>query len=330
MAILPRLCAVAAILGLTLPAAGSEPFVYQGMCEASAAAALSAKRFIVASDESNTLLLYERENAKPLGKLELESFLKAKKSDLEGSATVGQRIYWISSHSLSKKGEVKPERYRFFAINTSQLPLRTDGQPYTRLLEDLLDTPLAQKYGLKEAAGKKPEDDGGLNIEGLTATPDNTLLIGFRNPLPHGRALLVPLLNPAELIYAKPEKTDIKPEKADAKPEEADAKRVVASFGEAIELELNGLGIRSIEPAGDGYLIVAGPAGDKGSFALYRWSGKSGELPRKLAVEGLEGLSPEALFAIPGSKNKFVLLSDDGGNCNPAAMTFRSITVKLP
>ncbi|NVD98571.1 DUF3616 domain-containing protein [Massilia sp. BJB1822] len=309
MAILPRLCAAAAVPCLALPAAGSEPFVYQGMCEASAAAALSAKRFIVASDESNTLLLYERENAQPLGKLELESFLKAKKSDLEGSATIGQRIYWISSHSLSKKGELKPERHRFFAIDTSQQPLRPEGQPYTRLLDDLLKTPLAQKYGLKEASGKKPEEEGGLNIEGLTATPEHSLLIGFRNPLPRGRALLVPLLNPAELI--------------------ADAKHAVARFGEAIELELNGLGIRSIEPAGTGYLIVAGPSGDKGGFALYRWSGKSGELPRKLAVEGLEGLSPEAVFAIPNS-NKFVLLSDDGGNCNPAAMSFRSVTVKLP
>ncbi|MBB3118894.1 DUF3616 domain-containing protein [Pseudoduganella violacea] len=316
MAILPRLCAAASVLGLALPAAGSEPFVYQGMCEASAAAALGAKRFIVASDESNTLLLYERENAKPLGKLELEGFLKAKKSDLEGAATIGQRIYWISSHSLSKKGEHKPERYRFFALDISQEKPRPEGQAYTRLLDDLLKTPLADKYGLKIAAGKKPEDDGGLNIEGLTATPENTLLIGFRNPLPHGRALLVPLTNPAELIAAP----------KDANP---DAKPVEAQFGDAIELELNGLGIRSIEPAGNGYLIVAGPTGDKGGFALYRWSGKSGDLPRKLAVEGLEGLSPEALFAIPNS-NKFVLLSDDGGNCKPGAMTFRSVTVKLP
>jgi hypothetical protein len=33
---------------------------------------------------------------------------------------------------------------------------------------------------------------GGLNIEGLAATPDGQLLIGFRNPLSEGKALLLP------------------------------------------------------------------------------------------------------------------------------------------
>ena len=49
---------------------------------------------------------------------------------------------------------------------------------------------------LKSAA----EAEGGFNIEGLASTPEGALLIGLRNPLRHGRALLVPLLNPDEVI----------------------------------------------------------------------------------------------------------------------------------
>ncbi|WP_050412172.1 DUF3616 domain-containing protein [Massilia sp. NR 4-1] len=310
MAILSRLCAAASMAGLTLSASGAEPFSYKGMCEASAAAAIDAKHFVVASDESNTLLVYERENPQPVASLPLAGFLGADKSDLEGAAALGQRIYWISSHSLNKSGERKPGRYRFFAIDAQNLPLKTVGKPYVRLLDDLLKTALAQKYRLDAAAARKPEEKDGLNIEGLAAARERGLLIGFRNPLVHGRALIVPLLNPEALV--------------------ADPAHAQASFGEAIELELNGLGIRSIDRIEDGYLIVAGPTGDNGDFALYRWSGNAAEQPRKLVDPGLAGLNPEALVPIPGKKNKYVLLSDDGGRCKKSDMSFRSLTIKLP
>jgi hypothetical protein len=50
---------------------------------------------------------------------------------------------------------------------------------------------------LAQAAGQSPEAACGLNIEGLAATAGAALLIGFRNPLDQGRALLLPLLNPS-------------------------------------------------------------------------------------------------------------------------------------
>ena len=43
-----------------------------------------------------------------------------------------------------------------------------------------------------------------MNIEGLCPTPEGELLIGFRNPIPGERALIVPLKNPGELIEGKP------------------------------------------------------------------------------------------------------------------------------
>jgi hypothetical protein len=39
-------------------------------------------------------------------------------------------------------------------------------------------------YELEKAEKLAPKEEGGLNIEGLTATPNGELLIGFRNPIP--------------------------------------------------------------------------------------------------------------------------------------------------
>ena len=133
------------------------------------------------------------------------------------------------------------------------------------------------------------EADGGLNIEGLAATSDGGLLIGFRNPLRARRALVVPLRNPSEVIEGRR-----------------------ARLGAAIELDLGGRGIRSIELVGSAYLIVAGPTADQGSFALYRWSGQASEAPTLLADLTSSGTRPEALMAIPQSA-RVQLLSDDGG-----------------
>src|SRR6185295_10833034 len=108
---------------------------------------------------------------------------------------------------------------------------------------------------LTDAAKLAPEAPGGLNIEGLAATPDGKLLIGFRNPLPKDGALIVVMENPNDVLENKPTK-----------------------FGAPIFVKgLNGNGIRSIEQIGGSYLIVAGPPADKGSFALHRWSGKADE-----------------------------------------------------
>ena len=159
------------------------------------------------------------------------------------------------------------------------------------------------------------EADGGLNIEGLAATPEGSLLIGLRNPLHQGRALLVPLLNPDDLLTGAP-----------------------ARFGAPVEFDLGQRGIRSIERIGASYVIAAGPTADAGTFALFRWSGRPGEPAILISGINLRDLRPEALFAIPGDK-RVRLLSDDGGieidgvECKrlPAArQTFRSLTVTLP
>lgn len=107
---------------------------------------------------------------------------------------------------------------------------------------------------------------------------DGKLLIGFRNPVPQGKALVIPLNNPRELI------------------EGGTNPAVRASFGEAIELDLHGQGIRSIELVGTEYYIVAGPVDDEGSFGVYCWSGNENASPVRMQVPALEGLHPESLI----------------------------------
>ena len=312
--------ALTALIAAGLPAySGAQQITtYSGPCDASAAVALDATYFVVGDDERNTLHIYRQGQAQPVGSLDLSKFLATatdEESDIEGAAAVGTRIYWITSHGRNSKGKARPSRQRFFAIEVlpGQPPtLKPVGQAYVDLLRDMTEADALKPYQLGDAARLAAEADGGLNIEGLAATPDGALLIGLRNPVPQQRALVIPLLNPGEVING-----------------------VRARFGAPIELDLGQRGIRSIERVGAAYLIVAGPPADSGSFALYRWSGQAADAATPVADIDLKELRPEALFAIPGS-GRVQLLSDDGGvkiagvECKKlpvAHQTFRGLAV---
>src|SRR5207247_8544425 len=133
---------------------------------------------------------------------------------------------WIGSHSRSaKKGKVQPSRQVLFATKVTgvgeETKLELVGKPFKGLEKALFDDDRLKSFKLEEAAGKKPEEPGGLNIESLCADGES-LLIGFRNPVPDGKALLVPLKNPAAVIDSG------------ASP----------MLGDPIRLDLRGLGIR--------------------------------------------------------------------------------------
>jgi hypothetical protein len=311
-----------ALLCLAVPAQAAlagPVFTFRGPCDASAAVALDSSHFVVGDDEHDTLHIYRKGHPEPVAAVPLAGFLgtgAGGEADIEGAAAIGTRIYWITSHSRNSKGKLQPGRYRFFATDvvTGDPPtVKAVGRPYTQLLRDLVAAPALASYRLDVAAGRAAEAAGGLNIEGLAATPEGTLLIGLRNPLPGGKALVVPLLNPGELIEGK-----------------------AARFGTPVELELGQRGIRSIERIAAGYLIVAGPVADQGNFALFRWSGIPAEPASPVTGIDLGSLRPEALFVFPGS-DEVQLLSDDGGTrvdgveCKklPAArQSFRSLSVK--
>jgi hypothetical protein len=317
------------VLAVAAPGLGAhagETTRYEGICDASAAVALDAAHFAVADDEHNTLRVYRRGQAVAVAGLPLAALLGTaadQESDLEGAAVVGRRVYWIASHGRNSSGKLREARQRFFAMEidtTAAAPtLRGVGQAYTQLLADLLASGVVKEIDLRAAAQRAPESPGGLNIEGLAATPDGSLLIGFRNPLHDGKALLVTLDNPHTLV-------------------EPGSKPGPAKFSRAVWLDLGGRGVRSVERVEGNYLIVAGPAADAGSFALYRWSGKVGDAARQVPTVDFGDLRPEALFQWPQTQ-QLQVLSDDGGvllhgkackDLGVGRRSFRAATPALP
>jgi hypothetical protein len=272
-----------------------------GACDASGAVAVGPGTFVVASDEDNVLRVYGPDGAKPqAGALDVSAFLGVapggSEADIEGATRIGDVIYWITSHGADKKGRLRESGRRLFATQVAVAEGRAQftplGTPYETLVQDLVADPGLHPLGLKAAAKRAPKTPNALNIEGLTATPEGGLLIGFRNPIPQGKALVVPLLNPNDVVMGKAK----------------------AKLGPPILLSLAGLGIRSIEySAGRGeYLIVAGPDGVTGPFHLYRWAGSKSDAPIEVPGVSFAGLQPEALIVYPDNAKTIEILSDDG------------------
>jgi hypothetical protein len=320
---LAHACLMAFMAGCS-KADSSAVLYFTGACDASAAVAFDNDLFVVANDEDNILRVYSRHRpGPPVSQVDFNPFLrpekKAEESDLEGAAQLGDRIYWITSHGRNAKGKERETRHRFFAttgaVSNGAVQLEAIGYFYPNLLDDMLADPRLAALNLQHAAELAPKSAGALNIEGLTGTPDGHLLIGFRNPVPTGRAILLPLLNPDDLIHGKR-----------------------AKFGEAITLDLGGLGIRSISYWRDAYLIVAGPTDGVGESYLYRW--RHGQEPERIPAPKLDGLNPEAIsFPNKGPSTDFLVVSDDGtarvGNqdCkkvkDPNRRKFRAVAMSL-
>jgi hypothetical protein len=305
----------------------ASPLNFMGICDASAAVSLDGDLVAVADDEDNSIRVYSRkQGGAPLFARPLSSFLevdpKSPESDIEGGTRVGDRIYWISSHGRNTKGKARRSRHQFFGttgtVVNGKIDLNPIGRPYHGLLADMLLDPKLAQLGLAKAAKLAPKERGGLNIEGLAAATNGHLLIGFRNPIPHGKALVVPLENPSDLTSLGR-----------------------ARFGEPILLDLDGLGIRSITWVQDRFVIVAGRYQGGGQSRLFEWKGGS-DSARSIPGIGFAGLNPEAITVMrsyDGADELFVT-SDDGTvsvggqPCkalkSPDQKGFRAISIPLP
>jgi hypothetical protein len=290
--------ALAAYIHLTQPGSASQT-CYSGMCDASAVVSLDNEFFAVADDEQSIIRVYSRREAgRSVHALQIAPFLglprRAAEVDLEGAARLGDRVYWISSHGCNAAGEPQPSRRRFFAttgsISNGVIDLRPVGRPYAGLLQDLARDPRLAQFDLENAARRMPKAPDALNIEGLCATPAGHLLIGFRNPIPGGRALIVPLLNPAKVVDGVER----------------------ARFGEPILLELGGLGIRSLGYHQDRYWIVGGPYAGGGPSQVFHWFGGA-DAPVPQTIPQFADLNPEALaFFTDSEGDRLWVASDDG------------------
>ncbi len=200
--------------------------------------------------------------------------------DIEGATRVGNRIYWLASHSNAASGNLRPNRYRLFATDLSgsgsSATLGYVGR-YDNLRTDLINWDTSNGHGkgnnyyglsVSAATGIAPERDDGFNIEGFSLAPSgvaaNTVYIGFRAPIVptnlRSKALIVPVTNFASLVSGNP---SVGP----------------ASFGVPIELDLGGRGIRSLECNDQGCLMVGGATAGGGNFRLFTWSGNPANAP---------------------------------------------------
>jgi hypothetical protein len=301
---------------------------HTGICDASAALFLKrgATRFLVAGDEDQqqtVLRMYDAGTDGPpiqefrLSNAALVPDAEEPEIDLEGSAWVGNRMFWIGSHSRSKKGKSRPSRHRLFATTLKKNRLEIDGQPYSTLVKDL-----AAKLNLN-IDKKLPPKDGGLSIEGLSSTPnDGELLIAFRSPLVKKKALLITLKNADAIVdHGAP-----------------------AEFGNPMLLDLGGFGIRSIDywPERKAYYLITGPSGDNGNeFHLMRWSGPVSTRPESLdaldfAAMGIgDDEAPEGLLIEPESETIYLVFDEgnritNGVKCKDSDdQSFRSVSISF-
>jgi hypothetical protein len=297
--------------------------LFEGAVDGSAAADVGDGFFVGAADEENVLRLYAATGgipSKPLG-VDVEAAVKSalgadkiKECDLEGAAKIGELTFWIGSHGRNKDGKEKRERQVLFATKLSgrgkDAQLEIAGKVYTKLLDDLKTNPSLAPFDLGKAATLAPKDEGALNIESIAADGD-TLWIGFRNPRVNGnQALLVPLLNPAEVI------------KEDRR----------ARLGEPVTLPLGRLGIRDMTKWKDGFLIIAGDFRDRFDVEakpsrIFFW--KPNTAPKDIGVD-LGDLNPEAILTMgEGDQARILILSDDGKYPKRQGNAFRGVWLNV-
>jgi hypothetical protein len=361
MTIWTVLSLVLAIASTARPGEVGGCVTFTGAADASAIAVIDSNLIAVADDEDDTLRIYAVTGGRPIASLNVADFLQVDRgkpeADIEAACRAGDRIYWIGSHGRNKDGKPRPSRCRLFATDIRSDPngrsLKPAGQPCKTLLAGLLASKELKGLGLEEAAGvdqlkvtgkKKdarrlaPKEEG-LNIEALAASPDGKrLLVGFRNPIPRGKALVVPLENPAAMI-------------------DRGEPPVV---GRPLLWDLGGRGIRDMGYVAElgVYFIIAGPYDEEKRFALYRWSGDADQPPTLFKPDlgkGYPHFTPEAIAGF-GRERRLLILSDDGtrpvevtgpqecrpdgllpdGKClnksllNPDRKTFRGLWISVP
>ncbi len=296
-----------------------------GTSDASTTQTVDANYMLVGDDENQGLRLYNRQNSGlPVNSTDYSTQLGVTPTnpevDIEGSVQVGNRIYWLGSHSNSANvGAARPNRYRLFATDVtgsgSGTTLSYVGR-YDGLRTDLLAWDASNGHGLganyfglvaSAAVGVIPEapDGSGFNIEGMTMAPDNTTAyICFRAPISPAnnrtKALIVPVTNLTALVSGNPSTGP-------------------ATFGAPILLDLGGRGIREVKRNASGqYVIIAGPASDGNDFKIYTWTGNAVDVPepRSADLTALQtGGSIESIVTVPDpllSTSTLQVLADNG------------------
>jgi len=305
---------------------------------------IDATHFLDGDDEEQGLRVYTRgAGGAPLKTIDVSTMIglsTGDEADFEDAARVGDRVYVITSHGRNKNGKLERARYRFFGMDvggTSPGVTLTVPGYTTTLLDQMLvtgnwatpHTAVIATLTASSNLGRSTDSTlaplaGGTNIEGLawapTASRPNQLLIGFRSPAQGSSAIVVSLLNAAEVLTG-------------ATPQ----------FGEAALLDLGGLGIRGMawSPLHAAVLLIAGPHDDAaGPFRLFKWTGAPADAP--VAVTDITGVpstsAPESIVTYPNTRDVQILFDQgdhdvDGDPCKDADdsdKSFGDVIVHVP
>ena len=271
-----------------------------GLFEPSAIQQLPDGRFLVVEDEKEfpfSLLSLDADgnpSSTPLLAAPAEASAPFEKlADLEGVTLDGAGyIYATTSHSRNTDGEEKKSRDKLVRF-------RIEGNHAVapRVVSGLKRALVEAHPSLAQAATiREVKTAGGLNIEALEFSPEETLLIGFRSPLLDNNAIIACLENPAAMFNSD------------------EAPRISPSL---VTLNLEGNGIRGMSylPGLGGYLIISGPVSSESvHFQLWFWRGRPDDQARRVTVDGLpgfahaEGICP----ALIAGQQWVVVVSDDG------------------
>jgi len=275
---------------------------FYNVFEPSGAATMPDGKILIVEDESNShslkLLEIEGDNSvTEIGNLyipqKIKSFFKKEIEDLEAITVDKNRVYAITSHSLTKTGKRKKSREKFIMFTYLDGTIK-DFKIYSQLKEQLY-----------KAFPKIFKNDifafNSMNIEGLSIESETgAVLLAFRAPLLGSDAFLIEIKNPKEIFL-----TQEKPQ-----------------FSQPIRLNLNGLGIRDIsyDNQKKGYWIIAGGSKSREvKFELWFWD----KLNKKLSyvenqpdmgyAEGVTLINKES------KKPALFIVEDNGQKPNKAA-----------
>lgn len=225
-----------------------------------------------------------------------------KLDDLEGVALDRSgHIYALTSHSRDSDGDEKKSRDKLVRFR-----IEGDRVVEPKVVKGLKPALTAAHPVLASAAGiQDVKTGGGLNIEALEISPDNSpgnssaqqrLLIGFRSPLIDDRAIIACVENPSAIF------------------ETAEPHRISPTLE---MLYLGGNGIRGMSwiPSLGGYLVISGPvAREQVHFQLWFWSCHSGEPAHRVTTLGMQGFehAEGASPAMIDGQQRIMIVSDDG------------------